>query len=117
MVSVGLSKVVHIETVSFLRMKLPESSRVAILMPRFAVLDSQTRLLVEPLMRRRLPLDWNVRVAVESVMGLSAPAIQSGIPLYEMAAMYVLGDWEMKPNKKVLLGDVHVVVGFVADKD
>lgn len=78
-VSVGLSNELHIETVSFLIIKLPDSSSEATVAP--AVFDCQTRELVEPLTRRRLPSGRKVRVAVESVTAVSPPAFQSGIPL------------------------------------
>lgn len=89
-VSVGLSKVVQIdETVSFFRTKLPVSSNEALVIPWLAVLDCQTRELVDPLTSRRLPSERKERVAVESVTAESPPAFQMGIPLIVMAAKKV----------------------------
>lgn len=113
----GLSKVLHTETVPFLRMKLPDSSSAAEETSRRAVLDSQTREPVEPLTRRRLPLARKLRLAEESTA--ASPAVQMVILLKVMAAKKVLGaPWlGMKEREKVLLGEFHDWLGFEAERD
>ncbi|KAL0928618.1 hypothetical protein M5K25_000523 [Dendrobium thyrsiflorum] len=104
MVSVGFSKVSQtMKLLPLVSLRLPKSSRDAVLTPRLAVPDSQT-VAPEALERRRLPSGWSWRVPPES----TEPADQMGTPpIYVMAARKREGfcGSEMKVREKVLLGE------------